>query len=191
MGRTGPVGSRPGGTNGTGGPGRRIGRVGTENRQHQIVFETKTRRKDSTRLVEYPHAIKFRKEENSFTAKRRARHGTRARARHARRAPRAGGLFPVRKSSHGNNVASRPHAASPRLARPLARTHARTKRIRFPGWTHSPNLRCIYSTFSFVVRSVGGSPCKHATPQCPIPYQTVDWPIMYCFTVVEGCLKRL
>ena len=48
----------------------------------------------------------------------------------------AGGLLPVPNPSHGSNVASRPHAVSPRLARPLARTHARTKRNDFPVWTH-------------------------------------------------------
>ena len=46
--------------------------------------------------------------------------------------------------SLGRINASHAHTASPRLARPLARTHARTKRIRFPGWTHNPNLRYIY-----------------------------------------------
>ena len=50
----------------------------------------------------------------------------------------AGALFPVRKPSHGSNVASRPHAASPRLAHPLARTHERNE-YDFPvGLTQSP-----------------------------------------------------
>ena len=42
--------------------------------------------------------------------------------------------------------------ASPR---PPARTHARTKRIRFPGWTHSPNLRYTYKTSQRLIRRLG------------------------------------
>ena len=54
-----------------------------------------------------------------------------------------GGHFVNEAPAPGPNVLSRPHADSPRLARTHARTQARTKRIRFPGWTHSPNVRSI------------------------------------------------
>ena len=61
-----------------------------------------------------------------------------------RRAAGGGAQNRLARPSGGASIASRAHAASPRLASP-ARTHARTKtkRIRFPGWTHTPNLRYI------------------------------------------------
>ena len=68
---------------------------------------------------------------------------SRSRFKTSRGNEHAGGDLEFAHPSGQRNIVSRAYAAS------LARTHARTNgtnRIRFPGWTHPPNLRLINTT---------------------------------------------